>query len=63
MTDLEAIKEKFLRQARTFRCLAKMLYKDPEKNLDGVICDGLAEVSEGMAEIVTKEMAKRDKKS
>jgi len=62
MTELEAIKKKFLRQARTFRCLAKMLYKDPEKNLEGVICEGLAELSEHMAEIVTKEMEKDDKK-
>lgn len=58
MSELEDLKRTFLRQAKTFKALAKMLSKDPRKKMQATICEGMAEVSEGLAEIVTQEMEK-----
>jgi len=58
MSELEDIKQKFLRQAKTFRALANMLSKDPRKKVEAQICEGLAELAESMADVVTEQMGK-----
>lgn len=54
ITELEDVKKIFFRQAKTFRALAKVIFKDPTKKMEAKICEGLAEI------IVVKE-SERDK--
>jgi len=54
MSELEDIKKKFLRQAKTFRALAKVCRKE----VDVKLCEGIAEIAEAMAEFVTEQMGK-----
>lgn len=58
MTELEEKRNKFLSQAKTFRALAKMLSKDPRKEVDVKLCEGMAEIAESMADFVTEQMGK-----
>lgn len=63
MSELERfrlieLRQTFLRQAKTFRALAKMLSKDPRKKMEFKLCEGMAEVSEGFADLVTEQMGK-----
>lgn len=56
--ELERLRKTFLRQAKTFRASAKMLSKDANKEMETKLCKVMADVSEGFAKLVTKEMGK-----
>lgn len=61
ISELERIKKRFLNQAKTFRALAKMISKDPTKTeMNAKVCEGMAEISELMAEIIVLEESERD---
>jgi len=56
--ELERLRKTFLRQAKTFRALAKMLSKDPRKKLEAKACEVMAEVSDGFADLTKNRMGK-----
>lgn len=57
MTELERVMKKFREQAKIFRAMARILWKDPKTKAESDISNALAEVADGLADMVKMQIA------
>ena len=57
MSERERVMKKLSQQADIFRALAKILYKHPKTKAEADISMALAEVADGLADMVKLEIA------